>query len=39
MVYRDDSITKFEYSEETLRSLYSMFCYGYNHGSPKAEAL
>ena len=39
MVYRDDSITKFEYSEETLRSLYSMFCYGYNHGGPQAEAL
>ena len=39
MVYRDDSITTFEYSEETLRSLYSMFCYGYRHGGPQAEAL
>ena len=39
MVYRDNSITKFEYTEETLRSLYSMFCYGYDHGGPQAEAL
>ncbi|MDO5845547.1 MAG: class I adenylate-forming enzyme family protein [Methanocorpusculum sp.] len=38
-VYRDNSVTKFEYSPATLRSLYSMFLYGESHGGARADAL
>ena len=38
-IYRNDSATKLEYTNETKRSLYTMLTYGANHAGPKATAL
>ncbi|HJJ32341.1 MAG TPA: class I adenylate-forming enzyme family protein [Methanocorpusculum sp.] len=37
--YRNPSITHFEFTKENTRSLYSMLCYGAEHGTPEAEAI
>ncbi|MDO5843533.1 MAG: class I adenylate-forming enzyme family protein [Methanocorpusculum sp.] len=37
--YRNDSVTKLEYTEDTRRSLYSMLSYGAAHASKEADAI
>ena len=38
-IYRNDSITKLEYTNETKRSLYTMLTYGGTHAGPQATAI
>ncbi|MDO9522259.1 MAG: class I adenylate-forming enzyme family protein [Methanocorpusculum sp.] len=38
-IYRNDSITKLEYTDETKRSLYTMLTYGGTHAGPEATAI
>src|SRR5574344_929528 len=38
-IYRNDSITNLEYSDETKRSLYTMLTYGGTHAGPEATAI
>ncbi len=38
-IYRNNSITKLEYIEETKQSLYTMLTYGVNHAGPDATAI
>lgn len=38
-IYRNDSITKLEYTTETKRSLYTMLTYGGTHAGPEATAI
>ena len=38
-IYRNNSITKLEYTEETKQSLYTMLSYGANHAGPDATAI
>ncbi|MDO5843906.1 MAG: class I adenylate-forming enzyme family protein [Methanocorpusculum sp.] len=38
-IYRNDSITTLEYTEETKRSLYSMFTYSVSHAGESANAV
>ena len=38
-VYRNPSITKYDFTEEDLRSLYTIVNYGARHASEKAEAI
>lgn len=37
--YRNPSITKYDFTEEDLRSLYTIVNYGACHASEKAEAI
>ncbi|MDD2470240.1 MAG: class I adenylate-forming enzyme family protein [Methanocorpusculum sp.] len=38
-IYRNNSITKLEYTEETKQSLYTMLSYGVNHAGSDATAI
>jgi len=38
-VYRDPSVTKYDFTQDDLRSLYSIVSYGARHATEKAEAI